>query len=62
MGGGGTGGLGPFLAGGPKGLLRSGEALVPIRIFNFFWILLQGKGEKVWGMVFFGGEEGFGAG
>lgn len=30
-----------------------GEALVPIRILHFFGILLQGKGEKVLGMVFF---------
>jgi hypothetical protein len=51
----------PFLAGGfepilrrrlrrarcARDSLRSGEAPVPIRIFNFFGILLQGKGEKV---------------
>ena len=30
-----------------RGWLRSGEALVPICVFNFFWILLQGWAQKV---------------
>ena len=30
-----------------------GESTAPYCVFNFFGILLQGKGEKVWGMVFF---------
>ncbi len=36
----------------------AGESTVPSCVFNFFGILLQGKGEKVWGLVFFGGEGG----
>ena len=36
----------------------AGESTAPYSIFNFFGILLQGKGEKVWGWVLFCGGGG----
>jgi hypothetical protein len=36
-----------------KGSLREGRWWASICIFNFFGILLQGIGEKVWKRVFF---------
>ena len=43
---GGTGGGVRFTA--DSGLDGRGKALSPYCIFNFFGVLLQGKGEKVW--------------